>query len=68
MDEINKLIEVVRKLRDPNSGCPWDIKQTSKSKCSESKALQAKLCSGSEALEAKLYKQSSKIKALKAKL
>ena len=31
MDEIDKLIEVVRKLRDPNSGCPWDIKQTSKS-------------------------------------
>ena len=31
MDEIDKLIEVVRKLRDPNSGCPWDIKQTSQS-------------------------------------
>ena len=27
MSEIQALIETVAKLRDPNSGCPWDIKQ-----------------------------------------
>ena len=26
--EFNSLKEVVRKLRDPKEGCPWDLKQT----------------------------------------
>ncbi len=26
--KINKLLEVVSDLRDPNDGCPWDLKQT----------------------------------------
>jgi len=26
--EINRLIEIMRALRDPDSGCPWDIEQT----------------------------------------
>jgi len=28
MDNIKKLLEVMRKLRDPESGCPWDVEQT----------------------------------------
>jgi len=31
MNSINDLIEVMKALRDPQSGCPWDIKQTSAS-------------------------------------
>ena len=27
MASINKLLEVMRKLRDPESGCPWDVDQ-----------------------------------------
>ncbi|MEO1798309.1 MAG: MazG nucleotide pyrophosphohydrolase domain-containing protein, partial [Pseudomonadota bacterium] len=23
-----RLLEIMRRLRDPNSGCPWDIEQT----------------------------------------
>ena len=26
--EIQKLLNVMKKLRDPNKGCPWDKKQT----------------------------------------
>ena len=26
--EIEKLLRVMEKLRDPEKGCPWDIKQT----------------------------------------
>lgn len=28
MDNISKLLEVIRALRDKKTGCPWDIKQT----------------------------------------
>ena len=28
MDNISKLLEVIRALRDKNTGCPWDIIQT----------------------------------------
>ena len=28
-NEIDKLLRIVKKLRDPEQGCPWDIKQTS---------------------------------------
>lgn len=28
MPEFYKLTQVVKKLRDPNGGCPWDLKQT----------------------------------------
>ena len=31
MNSINDLIEVMRALRDPQNGCPWDIRQTSAS-------------------------------------
>ena len=31
MSDINDLIEVMKALRDPQNGCPWDIKQTSAS-------------------------------------
>lgn len=31
MKEFDRLIEVVKQLRDPESGCPWDLKQTHKS-------------------------------------
>ena len=31
MSNIDNLIEVMKALRDPESGCPWDIKQTSAS-------------------------------------
>ena len=27
MSNINKLLEVMRKLRDPQNGCPWDVEQ-----------------------------------------
>lgn len=27
MDSINKLLELMRALRDPDSGCPWDVEQ-----------------------------------------
>ena len=27
MVTINQFLEVVAKLRDPQTGCPWDIKQ-----------------------------------------
>lgn len=27
MQSIQKLIEVMRALRDPNTGCPWDLEQ-----------------------------------------
>jgi len=27
MKEIEKILEVMRKLRDPNNGCPWDVEQ-----------------------------------------
>lgn len=29
--EFAQLVDVIRKLRDPESGCPWDLKQTHKS-------------------------------------
>ncbi|MBL7664885.1 MAG: nucleoside triphosphate pyrophosphohydrolase [Bacteriovoracaceae bacterium] len=29
--ELDKLIEVIARLRDPKTGCPWDIKQTHQS-------------------------------------
>jgi MazG family protein len=28
MKELNKLIKIMKKLRDPVNGCPWDLKQT----------------------------------------
>lgn len=28
MGAIDRLLEIMRRLRDPDSGCPWDIKQT----------------------------------------
>jgi ATP diphosphatase len=28
MGNIKKLLEVMRKLRDPETGCPWDVEQT----------------------------------------
>lgn len=31
MSEIKKLLETIARLRDPESGCPWDLKQTHKS-------------------------------------
>ncbi len=31
MNTINDLLELMKALRDPQSGCPWDIRQTSKS-------------------------------------
>lgn len=31
MKNLNELIQVVKKLRDPDSGCPWDLKQTHQS-------------------------------------
>jgi len=29
--EIDRLVDIVKKLRDPNGGCPWDLEQTHKS-------------------------------------
>ncbi len=31
MKEFDELIQVVARLRDPENGCPWDLKQTSRS-------------------------------------
>ncbi|MDD2331521.1 MAG: nucleoside triphosphate pyrophosphohydrolase [Candidatus Cloacimonetes bacterium] len=31
MDSFTKLVQIVRDLRDPQAGCPWDIKQTPES-------------------------------------
>ena len=31
MKELDRLIKIIKELRNPQSGCPWDIKQTSKS-------------------------------------
>ena len=31
VNQINRLYEIVIKLRDPQEGCPWDLKQTHKS-------------------------------------
>ena len=28
MTELNKIIDIIKKLRDPKDGCPWDRKQT----------------------------------------
>ena len=28
MAELNRLLSIMRRLRDPDSGCPWDIEQT----------------------------------------
>ena len=28
MSEVNRLLEIMASLRDPETGCPWDIKQT----------------------------------------
>ena len=28
MKEFNRLLDIVKRLRDPENGCPWDIKQT----------------------------------------
>ncbi len=27
-DQLNRLLHIMQKLRDPENGCPWDIKQT----------------------------------------
>ena len=27
MEQINKLLEIMKSLRDPENGCPWDIEQ-----------------------------------------
>ena len=29
--KLNDLVDVVKRLRNPKNGCPWDIQQTSKS-------------------------------------
>ena len=26
--EISRLLEIMKRLRDPKDGCPWDIEQT----------------------------------------
>ncbi len=31
MKEFDRLIEIIEKLRDPQKGCPWDVKQTHES-------------------------------------
>ena len=31
---IERLLEIMRRLRDPDTGCPWDIKQTFKTRAS----------------------------------
>ena len=28
MSEIDQTLQIMEQLRDPDSGCPWDIKQT----------------------------------------
>jgi len=25
---LNRIIDIMRRLRDPQTGCPWDVKQT----------------------------------------
>jgi nucleoside triphosphate diphosphatase len=27
MEQINKLLEIMKSLRDPENGCPWDLEQ-----------------------------------------
>ena len=27
MEHMNQLLEIMKSLRDPDSGCPWDIEQ-----------------------------------------
>ena len=29
--DITRLVEIMRRLRDPNGGCPWDLEQTPRS-------------------------------------
>ena len=29
--KLSDLVDVVKRLRNPKNGCPWDIQQTSKS-------------------------------------
>ncbi len=31
MKELDRLVNIIKELRNPKTGCPWDIKQTSKS-------------------------------------
>ena len=31
LSEMQRLLEIMRQLRDPESGCPWDVKQTMES-------------------------------------
>lgn len=31
LEELTRLVEIVRALRDPKSGCPWDLEQTHES-------------------------------------
>ena len=31
LGEMQRLLEIMRQLRDPESGCPWDVKQTMES-------------------------------------
>jgi MazG family protein len=31
MKEFDRLVEIMNQLRDPNKGCPWDLKQTQES-------------------------------------
>lgn len=31
ISELEKLIKVIKDLRHPQNGCPWDLKQTHKS-------------------------------------
>ncbi len=31
LEELTRLVEIVRALRDPESGCPWDLEQTHES-------------------------------------
>ena len=28
LDELARLITIMRQLRDPQQGCPWDVQQT----------------------------------------
>ncbi|MFT7674532.1 MAG: ATP diphosphatase, partial [Gammaproteobacteria bacterium] len=31
MADIEKLLDIIKRLRHPENGCPWDIRQTSAS-------------------------------------
>ena len=31
LSEMQRLLEIMAQLRDPESGCPWDVKQTMES-------------------------------------